>query len=209
MIFSLAALSDAPGMYGNVQSAGGRAPPAAAELWLAPQRVSQGNLNSDELPQCSGAWRPAADGWHSGYHKVTGAAATRRGRGRRPRVLGGGPPSGLGEAAGAGREQPAGEPGQAQRGRGCGRASGLCPRGLEARCASCARQPPQRVLRSRPGNASGSRESTGAALAPGAGSARGGIRLSRASCPGVGVPGAWRGRLHARACPTPCFLECS
>ncbi|CAI9172406.1 unnamed protein product [Rangifer tarandus platyrhynchus] len=56
--------------------------PRRAELWLAP-RVSQGNLNSDELPQCSGAWRPAADGWHSGYHKVTGAAAARRGRGRR------------------------------------------------------------------------------------------------------------------------------
>ena len=56
--------------------------PRCAELWLAP-RVSQGNLNSDELPQCSGAWRPAADGWHSGYHKVTGAAAARRRRGRR------------------------------------------------------------------------------------------------------------------------------
>lgn len=59
--------------------------PRCAELWLAP-RVSQGNLNSDELPQCSGAWRPAADGWHSGYHKVTGTAAARRGRGQR--VLG-------------------------------------------------------------------------------------------------------------------------
>ena len=56
--------------------------PRRAELWLAP-RVSQGNLNSDELPQCSGAWRPAADGWHSGYHKVTGTAAARRGRGQR------------------------------------------------------------------------------------------------------------------------------
>lgn len=59
--------------------------PRRAELWLAP-RVSQGNLNSDELPQCSGAWRPAADGWHSGYHKVTGTAAARHGRGQR--VLG-------------------------------------------------------------------------------------------------------------------------
>lgn len=35
-----------------------------------PRRGSQGNLNSDELPQCSGAWRLAADGWHSGYRKV-------------------------------------------------------------------------------------------------------------------------------------------
>lgn len=64
-------------------------------------RVSQGNLNSDELPQCSGAWRPAADGWHSGYHKVTGAAATRCGRGRPASGTGeGGRPSGLPKTGG-------------------------------------------------------------------------------------------------------------
>lgn len=76
------ALSDAQEcmVMSNLQA--DRAPPHRAELWLAPPCVSRGNLNSDELPQCSGAWRPAADGWHSGYHKVTGAAATRLGRGR-------------------------------------------------------------------------------------------------------------------------------
>lgn len=68
-------------MYGDVR------PRAAAlllpaELWPPPPRAARGNLNSDELLQCSGAWRPAADGWHSGYHKVTGAAAARCGRGR-------------------------------------------------------------------------------------------------------------------------------
>lgn len=67
----------------------GPAPPRCAELWLAPRRGAQGNLNSDELPQCSGAWRPAADGWHLGYHKVTGAAA--------PAMGGAGQASGTGE----------------------------------------------------------------------------------------------------------------
>lgn len=57
-------------MYGDVQSRGGHAPPRA-ELWLAPACGSQGNLNSDELQQRSGGWRPAADGWHLGYYKVT------------------------------------------------------------------------------------------------------------------------------------------
>lgn len=57
-----------------------RCPPRAAALLLAaelwpPPRAARANLNSDELLQCSGAWRPAADGWHSGYHKVTGAAS--------------------------------------------------------------------------------------------------------------------------------------
>lgn len=74
----------------------GRAPPRRAELWLAPRRVSQGNLNSDELPQCSRAWRPAADGWHSGYHKVTGIAAPAAGGAGQASGAGeGGQPSGL------------------------------------------------------------------------------------------------------------------
>lgn len=69
-------------MYGDVQPRAA-AHLLAAELWPPPPRAARGNLNSDELPQCSGAWRPAADGWHAGYHKVTGTAAARRGRGRR------------------------------------------------------------------------------------------------------------------------------
>lgn len=100
-----------------------------AELWLA-RRVSQGNLNSDELPQRSRAWRPAADGWHSGYHKVTGAATTLCGRGRR--ALGareGGRPSGLRETGGRERLRESA-------------AAGLLPAVRGGRGVGAARRPP-------------------------------------------------------------------